>query len=266
VADLGANSPIYLNFSQNGITVTGTTSLGANSTFFGSTFGTANQTILEGIVSGAASGKLVKYGNGGLMFANGGNTFGTDGQIGLEVWPSTQNTATSLIGSISLTGTPFGAGDINLLPGGMIRLADASNIANQKVYATSDDYAFAGVSFAYNSNGSPLTQSDILARLTGGTAADGQVQLLRNGNTRGGIVFDNGVQYGALDIAAMETALNGDGGAVERLWLGSSTSGVINQLYFAPTLGASGDGVYRFGAGGNQGIMRSARGPSKTSR
>ncbi len=53
----------------------------------------------------------------------------------------------------------------------------------------------------------------------------------------------------------METALNADGGAVERLWLGSSTSGAINQYYFAPTLGASTDGVYRLGGGGNQGTM-----------
>jgi autotransporter-associated beta strand protein len=201
-----------------------------------------------------ANGRLVKYGNGGLFFASGTNTFGTNNQIGLEVLPTTQNTATSLIGSISLTGTPFGVGDINLTPGTQIRLADASNIASQKVYATSDSWALAGVSFGYNNNGTALTQANILSMLTTGAAADGKVQLTTTGSHLGVISLDNSWQYGALDMGAMETALNA-GGPVERLWLGTSTSGINNQVYFAPTLGASTDGVYRLGGGGNQGTM-----------
>ncbi|WP_397384725.1 autotransporter-associated beta strand repeat-containing protein, partial [Prosthecobacter sp.] len=260
IADLGANSPIYLNFVQNGITVTGTTTLGANSNFIGSSFGAANQSILEGLVVGGANGKLVKYGNGGLFLANGVNTFGTDGQIGLEIWPSTQNTATSIVGSISLTaGTAttgvFGVGDINILAGGQLRLADIGNIAFQKVTAVSDDWAFGGIAFGNNNNGTPLTQANILSVLTTGPAADGKVQFSTIGSSLGVISLDNGVQYGALDIGAMETALN-QSGAVEHLWLGTSTSGAINQYYFAPTLGASTDGVYRFGGGGNQGTMQ----------
>ncbi|OYW21818.1 MAG: hypothetical protein B7Z52_00370, partial [Burkholderiales bacterium 12-64-5] len=253
IADLGADSPIYLTFSQNGITVTGTTTLGANSNVINSAFGVANQSILEGQVVGGASGKLIKAGNGGLMFANGTNSFGTAGQTGLEVWASTQNTATSLIGSTTLTGTPFGAGDINLLPGTLIRLAAAGNIANQKVTATSDAMGFSGVSFGYNNNnGTPLTQADILSVLTTTGATNGKVQLNSTGPALGVISLDNGVQYGALDLGAMETALGGGG----KLWLGTSMSGAINQLYFAPTLGASTDNVYRFGAGGNQGTMQ----------
>ena len=254
IADLGANSPIFLNFSQQGITVAGTTTLGANSNIIGSTFGVATQTIFEGQVVGGANGKLIKVGNGGLTFANGTNTFGTDGQIGLDVWASTQNTATSVVISTSLTGTPFGAGDINLMPGTMIRLADASNIANQKVTAASDDWAISGVSFGYNNDGTRLTQANILDRLTTGAATDGKVQLTTTGANLGVIGLDNSWQYGALDMGAMETALNA-GGPVERLWLGNMTSGVNNQVYFAPTLGASTDGVYRLGGGGTQGTL-----------
>ncbi|WP_395731061.1 beta strand repeat-containing protein, partial [Prosthecobacter sp.] len=205
-------------------------------------------------------GKMVKYGNGGLFLANGANTFGTNGQIGLEIWASTQNTATSIVGSTSLTaGTAttgvFGVGDINILAGGQLRLADIGNIAFQKVTAVSDDWAFGGIAFGNNNNGTALTQANILAVLTTGPAADGKVQFSTTGSSLGVISLDNGVQYGALDIGAMETALN-QSGAVEHLWLGTSTNGAINQYYFAPTLGASTDGVYRFGGGGNQGTMQ----------
>jgi autotransporter-associated beta strand protein len=258
IADLGANSPIYLDLVQNGLTVTGTTSLGANTTFINSAFGASNQSILEGVVSGAGNvgGKLVKTGNGGLFFLNAANTFGLAGQTGLEVWASTQNTATGLIGTTVLgAGTPFGVGDINLLPGTLIRLADAANIAGQKVTSNSDAWGYSGVSIGYNNNGAPLSQANILSLLTTSGATNGKIQLNTTGTTLGVISLDNGVQYGALDIGAMETALN-QGGAVEHLWLGSMTSGAINQLYFAPTLGASTDGVYRLGGGGNQGTIQ----------
>jgi hypothetical protein len=156
--------------------------------------------------------------------------------------------------STSLTGTPFGVGDINLMPGTMIRLADASNIASQKVTAASDPWALSGVSFAYNNSGVPLTQADILGMLTTGAATDGKIQLTTTGSSLGVIGLDNSWQYSPLDMGAMETALNA-GGAVERLWLGSMMSGVANQVYFAPTLGASTDGVYRLGGAGNQGTL-----------
>ena len=39
----------------------------------------------------------------------------------------------SIVGTtVRGTGTPFGVGDVNLLPGTMIRLADSANIASQK--------------------------------------------------------------------------------------------------------------------------------------
>jgi hypothetical protein len=136
----------------------------------------------------------------------------------------------------------------------MIRLADASTSPARKSPHVSDDWALSGVSFGYNNNGTRLTQADILARLTTGAAADGKVQLSTTGSNLGVISLDNSWQYGALDMGAMETALNAVG-PVERLWLGSMTSGVNNQVYFAPTLGASTDGVYRLGGGGNQGTM-----------
>ncbi len=143
-ADLGANSPIVLNFSQNGITVGGTTTLGANSNAIGSSFGAANQVILEGQVVGGANGKLIKYGNGGLFFANSHQHLRNrrpdrPRSLGVDAEHRHQRHRHHF----ARPGTPFGVGDVNLLPGTKIRLADASNIAAQKVTATSDAWALA---------------------------------------------------------------------------------------------------------------------------
>lgn len=145
-ADLGASSPITFTTSGD-LTVSGTTTLGANYSIISAGFSRSGHTILDGVVSG---GKLIKIGTGMLDFNNSGNTFGTDNQVSLEVWGSTQNTATSMVVSMVRTGTPFGVGDIKLNPGTMIRLFDASNIATQKVTAASDDYGLSGLGIGYN--------------------------------------------------------------------------------------------------------------------
>ena len=130
VADLGARSPITVSFPSSEITVGGggATTLGADSTAFNVTFGNAGQVEFDGVVSGAATGSVIKVGNGTLDFNNTANTFGTAGQVGLQVWASTANTATSLVTSMVRTGNPFGVGNITVLPGAAIRLADPSNI------------------------------------------------------------------------------------------------------------------------------------------
>jgi autotransporter-associated beta strand protein len=254
VADLGVRSPVTTNFSTGGITVAGATTLGANSNAVNVSFGNLGLVSFDGQVTGGAGGRLFKTGNGLLFLNSGTNSFGSSaaGAIGLEVWGSTQNTATSIVGTTFRgTGTPFGVGDINLLPGSMIRLADAANISSQIVNAYSDILGIAGVSFAYHNYDSGnlrgLRQSDILNMLTTGTATDGKVRLSTTGNYLGVISLDNGWQYGALDLAAMEAAL-GNG----KIWLGASTS---NQVYFAPSLAPNSGNVYRLGGGGNQGSL-----------
>ncbi len=252
LATLGVRSPVFLNFSQAGITVAGTTTLGDYSNAVNVSFGGMGMAMFDGAVTGGAGGRLIKTGNG-MLFLNGGSgTFGADGLIGLEVWGNVQNTATSIVGTTFRgTGTPFGVGDINVLPGAMIRLADAANITNQKVYAYSDLIGLAGVSFGYHTYNigqkAGLSQADILAVLTTGTATDGKVKLSSTGNYLGVVALDNGWHYGALNLAQMETALGGG-----KLWLGTSTG---NQIYFAPTLSPGADGVYRLGGGGNQGSL-----------
>ena len=243
-----ARSLVQANFNQAGIRVSGTTTLGANSNAMNVAFSGMGMVMLDGPVSGGAGGRLIKTGNGMLFFNNSGNTFGADGKVGLEVWASTQNTATSIVGStLRGAGSPFGVGDINLLPGTMIRLAAASNISGQKVYSYSDNIGISGVSFAYHTSPATkgLSQADIMNVLTN-TPTDGKVSLESTGGYLGVVALDNGWQYNALDMGAMETALGG------KLWLGSSTS---NQVYFAPTLQPGADNVYRLGGGGNQGSL-----------
>ncbi|MGC3968307.1 MAG: autotransporter-associated beta strand repeat-containing protein [Pirellulales bacterium] len=257
-ADLGVRSPVFVNFSTAGITVAGSTTLGANSNAVNVSFGSVGMVMFDGQVTGGTAGRLIKTGNGMLFLNSGTNTFGTANQVGFEAWGSTQNTATSIIGTTFRgTGTPFGVGDINLLPGSMIRLADAANIAGQTVFAYSDILGISGVSFGYHNyasgNTRGLRQSDILNILTTGPAADGKVVLSTTGNYLGVIALDNGWQYGALNLAEMETALGGG-----KLWLGSSTgSGSVagGQVYFAPSLSSNNGNVYRLGGGGNQGSL-----------
>lgn len=264
-ADLGARSPVFLNFSQAGIGVRNTTTLGANSNAVNVSFGNfLGMVMFDGKVTGGADGRLIKTGNG-MLFLNGTNSdFGTAGKVGLEVWGSVQNTATSIVGTTARSGTPFGAGDVNLLPGAMLRLADSSNISAQRVFANSDILGLAGISFGYHNydggNHYGLRQSDILAVLTTGAAQNGKVQFTSTGNYLGVIALDNGWQYGALDLHQMETSLGG------KIWLGASTgpgSTLGGQIYFAPTLAPawinnsnqSAGAIYRLGGGGNQGTL-----------
>lgn len=145
-----------------------------------------------------------------LFLNNGTSDFGTSGKVGLEVWGSVQNTATSIVGTTARSGTPFGVGDISLLPGSMLRLADASNISAQRVVANSDILGLAGVSFGYHNydggNNYGLRQSDILAVLTTSAPGVGKIQFTSTGNYLGVISLDNGWQYGALDLHQMETS------------------------------------------------------------
>ena len=242
LADLGASTPITLSTTGN-VTFAGTTTLGANNNVFYTQFYNAGRTILEGVVSG---GRITKLGAGSLEFMSSANTFGTAGQLGLDVYANNRNDATSTVQSLTRTGTPFGVGDIVLNPGSVINILSAANIAAQKVVSKSDGNALSGLVVGYN-----ILQSDLVG-LVAATPTTGKVSFASTGRYLGGIGLGGGWQYNALDLGAVETAAGGG-----KLWLGSGGgSGTNNNghstVYFAPTLGAGTDGVYRIGFGGNQ--------------
>ncbi len=236
-ADLGPNSAARLDSSGN-ITVGGTTTLSPFTSVVRVSYFNNGQNIFEGPVVG--SGKLVKIGTAVLGLSSPNNTFGTDNQISLEVYPAERgDNAGSTVASLTRTGTPFGVGDVRLLPGSNLRLADPSNIsATQKVLALSDGLGLSAVGFAFN-----VTQSQ-LANLLATTPTDGKVAFSTTGAQLGGINLDAGWQYSPLDLGALETQLGGG-----KLWLGSTHF----TRYVAPSLAPGADGVYRFGSGGNQG-------------
>lgn len=222
----GLNAPLSVQIS--GIDVRGTTTLGAH-TIMRATFGGSGNTILTGKVTG---GILQKFDNGMLMFANGTNDFAQ-----LIVNGSTQQTASSIAGSLTLTGTPFGVGPISVNPGGGLRIRDASNIGSQTVTLKSDGIGLASFGLAYDG---PLPAF--------GTGA-GQLNFQSTGDHRGAITIDIGMYTQSISQAAWAA-----GG--KEMWLGASHSiGVTSAGYFNPTLQPGTDGVYRFGGGGNQGTL-----------
>ena len=99
----------------------------------------------------------------------------------------------------------------------------------------------AGINFGFN-----VSQSQLASLLTT-TPTVGKISLTSTGPFLGAIGLDAGWQYSALNMAPLETSLGGG-----KLYLGSS---VNSTNYFAATLGASADGNYRLGTGGNQGQL-----------
>lgn len=222
----GLNSPIALQIS--GIDVRGTTSLGAHAVLRATAGGTGN-TILSGKVTG---GILQKFDNGMLMFANGTNDF-----TQLIVNGSTQQTSSSIAGSMTSTGTPFGVGAITVNPGAGIRVVTPGNIAGQTLTLKTDGIGLASFGLAYDG-----------ALPAFGTGA-GQLNFQSTGDYCGAITLDIGMYTQAIDQAAWAS-----GG--KEMWLGASHSiGVTSAGYFNATMLPGTDGVYRFGGGGSQGTL-----------
>lgn len=147
---------------------------------------------------------------------------------------ASQNDATSIVGSLVRTGTPFGSGTITVdKSGGMLRIADPSNISGNLVNLNSDGTGLAGIAVAYN------------GALPAFGAVAGQINATTS--VAGGYT---GVL--ALDINAYTTALDMSTINGGNMWLGTSTG----SLYFAQTLGAGAGGIYRLGGGGNQGTLQ----------
>ena len=93
-------------------------------------FGSPGNTTLGGQVTG---GTLTKYGNGILLLAATNNNYAAT-----IINEDATNTATSIVGSLTRTGTPFGTGPITVNPGAMLRIADPSNISGNLVTVLSD--------------------------------------------------------------------------------------------------------------------------------
>ncbi len=226
-ADLGAGSPISLTLGS-GVYVDNTTTLGAHDNILDSYFNQAASSVLGGKVQG---GTLIKYDNGTLLLAGSANTYAAT-----VINEGGTNTASSILGSLTRTGTPFGTGSITINPGGMLRIADASNIASNVVTMNSDGEGLAGIAIAYNS-ATPLTSLF-------GTGA-GKIQATSTGDFMGVIALDINSYINPINMAALETAAGG------KLWLGSS----IPATYFGSSLTPASDNVYRLGGGGNQGSL-----------
>ncbi|MGC3968281.1 MAG: hypothetical protein QM775_13190 [Pirellulales bacterium] len=112
---LGAQSTITLTLGSN-IEVLGTTTLIQGAVF--TSVDTGNNSLMGSTLTGQVTGvgPLVKFGNSGreLTLASGTNNY-TGGTV---VHGSLQGQAPNLISSSARTGTPFGAGDITVYPGG----------------------------------------------------------------------------------------------------------------------------------------------------
>jgi autotransporter-associated beta strand protein len=235
--DLGAGKPIEL--TNTGLSIPGTTTLGsATSTIFlNTTFGNPGGSVLGGLVTG---GRLVKYGNGGLLLAGTANNYAST-----VINQSTVNTATSIVGSLTRTGTPFGSGPITVNPGGELRVMAPGNISGNAVTLKSDGVALAGIGISANIT--PAALATLLGTLTMTTTGD-----------FGGVVsLDANNWNSALSLTALDAASNSG----KHLWLGSSMNPI--QTYFntnylnynAATLTPASDNVIRIGGGGNQGSI-----------
>lgn len=220
------NSSITLEL-QSGIWVTGTTTLNPEARING-TFSGFSQSSLAGLVTGA--GGLIKYGNGATTLMNAANDYAG----GTTIWGSTTATATSTVAStVRGSGTPFSTGDINIMPGGHLRVADNANIASNAVYLTSDGYGLGGIGLAHN--------GVLPSIITVGTPVAGEVKVSSSGPFAGVISLDYGYYSKPLNMASIP------GG---KWWIGNSQQ--AETYYFAPSFGAASGGKYLLGGGGNQ--------------
>jgi autotransporter-associated beta strand protein len=145
--DLIANGGVQINGNTGNGTFTvqtGTTTLAQEARLNVTTDGFI-QSSFAGPVTGA--GGLIKYGNATTTLMNPGNDYAG----GTTIWGSTTASASSTVAStVRGAGTPFSTGDIKIMPGGHLRVADNANIASNAVYLTSDGYGLGGVGLAHN--------------------------------------------------------------------------------------------------------------------
>jgi autotransporter-associated beta strand protein len=228
-AAMNGNSSITLNL-QSGLWVRGTTTLGQEAVI-NSTFDGFAQSTLAGKVTGS---DLVKYGNGAITMLDGTNDY----TGGTTIWGAVNNTAASTVASAFRgAGTPFGAGDIQIQPGGLLRIADNANIASNAVYLRSDGYGLGGIGVAHNG---------VLPNIiTSGTPSAGQIKVESTGPFDGVLALDYGYYSRALTPA---TVGNGN------WWIGNSQQN--DSYYFNSTIGASANGKYLLGGGGSIGSVQ----------
>ncbi len=219
------NSSITLNL-QSGIWVRGTTTL-AQEAVINSTFDGFAQSTFAGQVTGQ---DFVKHGNGTVTFLNGSNNY----TGGTTIWGSTLNTATSTVASAFRgAGTPFSTGDIQIQPGGHLRIADNANIASNAVYLRSDGYGLGGIGIAHN--------GVLPTFITSGTPTAGQIRVDSTGPFNGVLSLDYGYYSRELTPATI---------AGGNWWIGNSQQ--AEAYYFNDSIGASTNGRYLLGGGGNQ--------------
>ena len=212
---------------QSGLWVRGTTTV-APEARFNSTFNGFSQSTFAGQITG--TGGIEKYGNGTMTFLNGTNNYAGP----TTVWGSTIGTATSIVASAFRgAGTPFSTGDIIVQPGGLLRIADNANIASNAVTLRSDGYGLAGLGLGHN---------DVLPTvITSGTPTAGQIKVESTAPFDGVLTIDYGFYSKDLNPA---TVGNGN------WFIGNSHQ--AEGFYFNDTIGASANGKYLLGGGGNQ--------------
>lgn len=223
------NSSITLEL-RSGIWVRGSTTLGQEAVI-NSTFDGFNQSTLAGQVTGQ---DFVKYGNGAVTMLNGTNNY----TGGTTIWGTTNANRVSVVASAFRgTGTPFSTGGIQIQPGGLLRIADNANIAGNAVYLRSDAYGLGGIGIAHNG-----VLPNIIAS---GTPTAGQIKVESTGPFDGVLSLDYGYYSQTLNPA---TIANGN------WWIGNSQQN--DAYYFNANLGASANGKYLLGGGGDQGSVQ----------
>lgn len=225
-ATMNSNGVIHLVL-QSGLWVRGTTTLAPEAKING-TFNGFSQSTFEGQVTG--TGAVEKFGNGAITFLNETNNYAG----GTIVWGTTNATAVSTVASaLRGPGTPFSTGDIQIQPGGLLRIADNANIASNAVYLRSDGYGLGGIGIGHN--------GVLPAIITTGTPTAGQIKVESTGPFDGVLSLDYGYYSQTLNPASI-----GNG----NWWIGNSQQ--AEAFYFNNTLGASANGKYLLGGGGNQ--------------
>ena len=223
---MNGNGVISLSL-QSGIWVRGTTTLSPEAKL-NATFNGLAQSTFAGPITG--TGAVEKFGNGTITFLNGSNDYAG----GTIIWGTTNATATSIVASgLRGSGTPFGAGDIQVQPGGLLRFADNANIASNISYVRSDAYGLGGIGIAHNS-----TLPDIIST---GTPTTGQIKVESTGPYDGVLALDYGYFSQTLNPATI---------AGGKWWIGNSQQS--ESYYFNGSIGASAGGKYLLGGGGNQ--------------
>ena len=225
-AAMNGNGVISLTL-QSGIWVRGTTTLAPEARING-TFNGFSRSTLAGPVTGA--GGIIKYGNGALILLDGSNNYAA----GTTIWGTTNATAVSTVGSgYRGAGTPFGTGDIEVQPGGLLRIADNANLASNAVYLRSDGYGLGGLGIGHN--------GALPTIITAGTPLAGEIKVESTGPFDGVLALDYGYYSQDLNPSAV-----GNG----NWWIGNSQQS--ETFYFNDTIGVSANNKYLLGGGGNQ--------------